>query len=69
MFHPVEHKLFLLVFCGFDVPHNVFESTKGINYEYFTPLYHNLAEIIRANFFPSQNNNKLITFSELKLMY
>lgn len=51
MFHAEEQRLFLSMFCGVDVPPNVFESTNGINYEHFTPLYQNLAEIIRANFF------------------
>lgn len=47
----------------------MFTTDKGISYEHFTPLYQNLAQIIRLNVFPTQNAGKLMSFVEMKLMY
>lgn len=69
VFNFEEKRLSLSVFYGDDVPNTVFESTNGRNYEHFIPLFENLAQIIKANYFPSSNTGKLMSFVELKLMY
>ncbi|KAL8103324.1 hypothetical protein AgCh_027768 [Apium graveolens] len=67
-FNNDELDKFLTVFCGKEVPKNVFQKDKGITYEHFTPFYQVLAEIVKNDFYPS-NTNKFVNFVELKIMY
>lgn len=63
-------KLYLTIFCGVEeIPLHFYSTDRGISLHHFTPLYQTLALIIRANVFPTQHGNKVMTFVELKLMY
>lgn len=69
VFNRLEMKLYLSVLCGVEVPPTLELTEKGISYEYFTPLFQNLALILRANFFQNYSADKLMSFPEIKLMY
>lgn len=69
IFDKMEHKLYLSVLCGLQIPHTLFSTDIGICYEHFTQAFQTLALIIRGNIFPNISGDKLMTFAEVKLMY
>ncbi|KAL8119605.1 hypothetical protein AgCh_016926 [Apium graveolens] len=69
VFNKNEQRLFLSVLCGHEVPCDLINEDIGVSYEPFAPIFQTLSLIIRSNIYPNTQDNKLVHFAEMKLMY
>lgn len=69
IFNKDEFKLMLGTFCNSDIPLGLYDKHCGIHYKHFSPLFQNLALIIRANVLPKPNQSKYFDFFDMKIMF
>lgn len=69
VFNKKEFELFVGHFCDADVPVDLCEENCAISYLHFTPLYQQLAIIIRSNLLPKPKNAQFFDFVDLKVMF
>ncbi|KAK1400921.1 hypothetical protein POM88_000526 [Heracleum sosnowskyi] len=60
-----EYKNFLSAFCNVEIPPNLYNNDRGIRSDHFTPMYQNLIQFVKEDFFPS--TEKLLSFLEMDL--
>uniref|UniRef100_A0A164TGN3 Uncharacterized protein n=1 Tax=Daucus carota subsp. sativus TaxID=79200 RepID=A0A164TGN3_DAUCS len=69
VFDKKEFELFVGHFCDADVPLGLCEENCAIEYHHFTPLYQQVAIIVRSNLLPKPKNAHYIDFVDLKVMF
>ena len=68
-FQKKEYELFVGFFCNSDVPAGLFEEECAIDFRHFTPIYQQLAIIIRSNLLPKPKQANFFDFVDLKVMF
>ena len=69
VFQKNEFELFVGFFCNSDVPVGLFEEECAIDFRHFTPIYQQVAIIIRANILPKPKEAHFFDFVDLKVMF
>uniref|UniRef100_A0A169WRG4 Uncharacterized protein n=1 Tax=Daucus carota subsp. sativus TaxID=79200 RepID=A0A169WRG4_DAUCS len=69
VFDKKEFELLVSYFCDADVPVNLCDKNCAIEFHHFTPLYQQLAIIIRSNLLPKPKNTQFFDYVDLKVMF